>query len=311
LNRPAFTKKNISITILISMLLLLLACTGKKAPTVDPYIWLEQQPKPWKMSTEQVNAFLPELGKHFPDFQERIKAIAIWRIGTPYEIFKLGEEQAPDTDPIIRLDVSDCTGHVLTTLAFGQADTWTHARQNMIQIHYKRSTAGVKQPTYESRWHFTADRIRSNPFTVDISQSLIPHEKLDSVTVILNHKKDGKELLPLDWERKLQVFFIPNDQINAELMSKLPPVCGVAFVKPSFFDQGIVIGHEGMIIDQSDLIHASQSAGETVRLPFLDYYFPKDGKPFFGGIMIYTFKPLPKTNTIKNTSATTTTGITS
>lgn len=281
---------------LLSVVLWFGGCTRDQAPTEDPYVWLASQPKPWELSETQVNTILPELQRHFPDFQERIKAIAIWRIGTPYEIFKLGEEQAPDTDPIIRLDVSDCTGHVLTTLAFAQSNTWTQARQNMIQIHYKATNHGIKQPTYESRWHFTVDRIRSNPYTVDISQSLISHDKLDSVTVVLNHKKDGTELLPIDWERKQEVFFIPNDQINAELMSKLPPVCGVAFVKPAFFNQGVVIGHEGMIIDQTDLIHASQSAGETVKIPFLDYYFPQDG-PFFGGIMIYTFKPLPHTNT--------------
>lgn len=273
-------------------MILFIACAEKKkAPVEDPYLWLEQQPKPWQLSEIQANAILPQLQEHFPDFQERLKALAIWRVGTPYEIFKLGEEQEPDTDPIIRLDVSDCTGHVLTSLAFAQATTWTQARQNMIQIHYKMNTTGAKQPTYLSRWHFTADRIRSNPYTVDITQSLLPHAALDSVTIALNKKKDGKELLPLDWDRKLQLFFIPNDQINAELMSKLPLVCGVAFVKPKFFDQGIVIGHEGMIIDQTDLIHASQSAGETVRLKFLDYYFPEDG-PFFGGIMIYKFVSL-------------------
>ncbi|SVD89957.1 uncharacterized protein METZ01_LOCUS442811, partial [marine metagenome] len=40
-----------------------------------------------------------------------MKAIARWRVNTPYEIFKLGEEVDPDPDPIIRLDVSDCTAH--------------------------------------------------------------------------------------------------------------------------------------------------------------------------------------------------------
>ena len=41
-------------------------------------------------------------------------------MGTPYGIFKLGEEIDPDPDPILRVDTSDCTVHVLTTLAFAK-----------------------------------------------------------------------------------------------------------------------------------------------------------------------------------------------
>ena len=52
------------------------------------------------------------------------------------------EEKLPDTDPIIRLDVSDCTGHILTTLAYVQSDSWLEARQNLIQIHYKPYSDG-------------------------------------------------------------------------------------------------------------------------------------------------------------------------
>ena len=65
----------------------------------------------------------------------------------------------------------------------------------------------------------------------------------------------------------------------------------MAFVKPSYFKIGLVIGHEGMIIDGRDLIHAGQEAGKTARQDFLEYYFREDG-PLFGGIMIFAFRPL-------------------
>lgn len=281
----------------ISVVLVAAACSSSETriKTEDPYAWLAQQPDPWTLTNDALDTILPQFHRHFPDFQERLKAFAIWRVGTPYEIFKLGEEQEPDTDPVIRLDVSDCTGHVLTSMAYAQAKTWTQAYRNMVQIHYKRDASGTKRAAYKSRWHFTADRIRSNPYTRDITQKLFPRAELDSVTITLNKKADGSELLPLDWERKLTVFYIPNDKIDEALLAKLPEICGVAFVKPSFFKDGIVMGHEGMIIDGKDLIHASQSAGETVRVPFLEYYFPEKGA-FFGGIMIYSFKPLPGTH---------------
>ena len=101
--------------------------------------------------------------------------------------------------------------------------------------------------------------------------------------------EDGKEFLNLDWTRSMTAYFIPNEQITADLLLKLPPLVGVAFVKPKYFNMGIVMGHEGMIIDGKYLVHASQSAGETVKLDFLDYYFPEGGT-FFGGIMIFEFK---------------------
>ncbi|GEM_PF-99364 len=256
----------------------------------DPYQWLYTLPKPWTLSPDEVTEILPRFQQHFPDFQERLKAFAIWRVGTPYEIFKLGEEIAPDPDPLIRLDVSDCTAHVLTTLAFAQSNSWQEARQNMIRIHYKPDGSGRKIPTYKTRWHFTADRITANPYTVNITDSLLAADKLAAVKITLNQEADGSEFLPLDWTRAVELKYIPNDQITPELMKRLPDVCGVAFVKKSYFKKGIFFGHEGMIIDRQELIHASQSVGKTARVDFLDYYFSSSG-PIFDGIMIYRFVP--------------------
>ena len=106
---------------------------------------------------------MPIFKERFPDFHERIKAINLWRVGTPYGIFKLGEEKEPDTDPILRIDTSDCTVHVLTTLAFAQSIDWNSSREAMIDIHYKVNDSGKKEPTFKSRWHYTSDRIFKPP----------------------------------------------------------------------------------------------------------------------------------------------------
>lgn len=251
--------------------------------------WINQLPHPWVISQEQMNEILPLFQERFPDFQTRLKYFALWRVGTPYEIFKLGEGVEPDPDPIIRYDVSDCTGHNLTTLAAAKSTSWDEALANMIDIHYKPDSNGVKQPTYISRWHYTVDRITRNPNTVDITQTLLPKADLDSVSITLNQKENGEEFLDLNWNRSMTAYYIPNSKITSELLAKLPAIVGVTFVKPKYFKMGIVMGHEGMIIDGTYLVHASQSAGETVKLDFLKYYFPEDGA-FFGGIMIFEFK---------------------
>lgn len=253
--------------------------------------WIDTLPKPWLLSEDEVSEILPVFQKKYPIFEDRLKAFALWRVGTPYEIFKLGEEQEPDTDPIIRLDVSDCTGHILTSLSLVQSSCWAEAREQIIKIHYKKNESGEHIPTYESRWHFTSNRIIYHPSTVNITDDLLESENLESVNIILNKKEGGTHLLDLDWSKEVQFSYIPNESINNYLLNKLPEICGVAFIRKLYFKNGLAIAHEGMIIDQKNLIHASSAAGETVNVDFLDYYFGDD-EPVFDGIMIYKFVPL-------------------
>ena len=271
----------------VLILMIITCCSGE----TENQKWIETLPNPWLLSETEVTNILPEFHKRFPNFEDRLKAIALWRIGTPYELFKLGEEKLPDTDPIIRLDVSDCTVHVLTSLSIAQSKTWDEARENIIKIHYKIDENGIHIPTYKSRWHFTSDRILSNPFTVNITDTLIDSCEFENVDLTLNARDDGSELLDLDWSRKVKLSFIPNNKIDLELLAKLPNVCGIAFVQKSYFKDGLAIAHEGILVNQKDLIHASSDVGKTVRMILLDYYFSGEN-PLFDGIMIYKFVPI-------------------
>ena len=159
----------------IILLLLFISCTADTQ--VD---WVSSLPKPWTLSNEEVTELLPEFHERFPEFSDRLKAINIWRIGTPYGIFKLGEEIEPDPDPILRIDTSDCTVHVLTSLAFSTSSSWSETRERMVDIHYKVDINNLKIPTYKSRWHYTSDRIKNNPYTTDITESVIQKENMDS-----------------------------------------------------------------------------------------------------------------------------------
>ncbi len=253
--------------------------------------WVETIPKPWTLSHDEVSELLPEFQKRYPDFHDRLKAFALWRIGTPYEIFKLGEEAEPDLDPIIRLDVSDCTAHILTCMAFVQSRDWEDAKETMIEIHYKPDRLGQKIPTFKSRWHYTSDRISFHSSTVDITPEVADKSDLEQVEIVLNQKTDGSEFLDLNWTKNIIVNFITSENIDVEILERLPEVCGVAFVKKSYFTQGIIIAHEGMIIDNAEILHASQGRGTTLREDFMTYYF-RDSGPVFDGIMVYRFEPL-------------------
>lgn len=270
---------------------LVLFASGSLAADQDHTQWVKTLPKPWLVQPQELTKILPEFQQRFPDYHQRLKAIALWRLGTPYKIFNLGEEAEPDLDPIFRLDVSDCTSHVLTSISLAQSDSWQSARDNLVQLHYKPDDFGNIKPDYKKRWHYTSDRLLHNSITPEITSRFVTPEQLQTVTVTLNQKQDGSEFLPLDWTRQVSVRYIPSNEISGKLLDKLPGFIGVAFVKKSYFKMGIITAHEGMLLDGKYLLHAGQSAKETVKEDFLNYYFTSDG-PKFDGVMLYEFKPI-------------------
>ena len=257
----------------------------------ESFNWVETLSKPWSLSEREISEILPQFQQKFPDFHDRLKAFALWQVGKPYELFCLGEETGEDKDPIFRLDVSDCTVHVLTSLASVQSLTWNEAKINLINIHYKPNENGISIPTYKSRWHYTTDRIQDHPSTRNITLGLLPNDQLKTVTITLNKKTDGKTFLDLDWQKPTSIQYISSEKLNSKVLQNLPNVAGVAFVRESYFKMGLVVAHEGMVIDQKNIIHASAEYGETVSMDFMEYYFREEG-PLFDGVLFYSFHPL-------------------
>ena len=266
---------------------LITSCTTQ----ADPFKWVDTIPDPWLLSETEFEFYLPQFHERFPNYHDRLKALNLWRVGTPYDLFCLGEESGKDNDPLLRADSSDCTVHVLTTLAFAESFTWQNARDAMVDIHYKMDENGEKKPTYISRWHYTSDRLLHHDRTVDITSSVAHENDLEKVEIELNKKQDGSEFLDLNWSSNETIKFIPTVKITENILLNLPAVSGVAFVKKSYFKMGIVIAHEGYLIDQTNLIHASSEYNRTVNVDFLSYLF-NDGDPRFDGVMFYKINPI-------------------
>ena len=266
---------------------LITSCTAQ----ADPFKWVDTIPDPWLLSETEFEFYLPQFHERFPNYYDRLKALNLWRVGTPYGLFCLGEESGKDNDPLLRADSSDCTVHVLTTIAFAESFTWQNARDAMVDIHYKMDENGEKIPTYISRWHYTSDRILHHDRTMDITSSVAHENDLEKVEIELNKKYDGSEFLDLNWSSNESIYYIPSEKINEKILLKLPQVCGVAFVKRKYFKLGIVIAHEGYIIDKTNLIHASSEFKKTMNVNFIDYYF-QNGEPKFDGVMFYKINPI-------------------
>jgi len=79
--------------------------------------WLARQKPIYQLGLAEINSILKELPQQFPDKKERLKALTLWRLATPYQPGPLGEEKGPDKDPIFRTEVTDCTAFILTTAA--------------------------------------------------------------------------------------------------------------------------------------------------------------------------------------------------
>ena len=277
----------VGIKLIFVISFLITSCTTQ----ADPFKWVDTIPDPWLLSETEFEFYLPQFHERFPNYYDRLKALNLWRVGTPYGLFCLGEESGKDNDPILRADLSDCTVHVLTSLAFAESFTWQNARDAMVDIHYKMDENGEKKPTYISRWHYTSDRLLHHDRTVDITSSVAHENDLEKVEIVLNKKQDGSEFLDLNWSSNETIKFIPTVKITENILLNLPAVSGVAFVKKSYFKMGIVIAHEGYLIDQTNLIHASSEYNKTVNVDFLSYLF-NDGDPRFDGIMFYKINPI-------------------
>lgn len=268
-------------TIVYIVLIFIIACVSN-----DPFKWVHALPDPWNLSERQLNLYLPQFHNKFPDYKNRLIALNLWRVGTPYGIFCLGEGKGIDPDPIIRIDTSDCTVHILTTMALAESQNFKKAQEEMIDLHYKPDNEGRKKPTYKSRWHYTSNRLLNNPRTPDITSKLAPSDLMESVQIEINRNQNGTEFLDLDWTSNQLVSFIPISKIDEDILEKLPKICGVAFVKKSYFKNGIVIAHEGFIINKKNLIHASSKENRTVNVDFLSYLFG-NGPSRFDGVMFY------------------------
>ena len=126
---------------------------------------------------------------------------------------------------------------------------------------------------------------------INITDLIIDPQFTEQVDIELNKKQNGQFFLDMDWSLNETISFIPSEKIDAGVLKKLPPVCGIAFVKKDYFRLGIVIAHEGYVLNRSNLVHASSELKKTVNVDLLDY-IKQDGNYRFDGAMFFELDPI-------------------
>ena len=227
--------------------------------------------------------WLARLQDHYPDRDQRLIAWARARMGTPYVLDCQGEGAGQDPDPLFTPWKLDCTVFTLQAAASLDARTTDEVLSGMKVANYRRvqPDGSVR---FEDRYHYSEDRISASPLFRDITQQVFPARDLVREHIVLNRAPDGTLAMPIPWDRPLDLVYRPTANFTAADVAKLPPVCGVLFVKRANRKLGMLIGHEGIVIHGRVLIHASSVQKRVVMQPFVPYARTRDG------VLIYTFE---------------------
>lgn len=254
--------------------------------------WVNNQKKLYQLSSVDINSILKELQKRFLNKDEKLKALSILRLGTPYQFGCLGEESGRDKDPLFRLDVTDCTVFVLTNVALLHAENLTEAREMMRSLNYRlKENEEEYKTSFENRLHFTSDRNMTSLYFQDVTEQIAGSDKIKEKKVILNKiKPDGKRLIDIIWEKEIIIKYIPNEYITKKLLSSLPKAVGIAFIKEGDEEIGLDVRHEGFLFSGEFLFHATSAQGEVMVVDFFEYYFEKEGYYKFDGIILFDVK---------------------
>lgn len=184
-------------------------------------------------------------------------------LGVPYKNSPLGEEMAPDTDPLIRFDAFDCTTFVETVLANGDID-------KLNRIRYQDGNIG-----FFYRNHFVeSDWLKNNSDIVENTSHKYGITAFRTVTIDkqnwfktvhnINHdcpvKTETLEYIPyknidkIDNKETLVVLFVTD---NPKIRDKI--------------GTDLAVVHMGLLLPGGTLRHASSTHNKVIDVDFYEY----------------------------------------
>ncbi len=191
---------------------------------------------------------------------EELKNIISGYLGTPYELGPLGE--GPN-ESIYRDDVFDCTTLVLVSVSNLHS---SNPEEVIKEINYYPPG----EVSYENRLHFSSYRNKVSDYFEDITAQA-GGDFTKSKSILLNKE----DLIDIDWKKQINLDYV-NKEDASKVIKNLPQVAGVMFIKDGDEEIGLDVRHEGFIIDNQELVHASSTFGEVRRENFLDYLESSD-----------------------------------
>ena len=202
-------------------------------------------------------------------------------VGKPYINDPLGENIAPDSDPLIRFDAFDCTTFVETVLADGDAE-------KLNKIRYKNGRVGFTNRNHfiESEW------IPNNSDLVKNISS--KYAKTAVRRVKINRSKWMKRIHNITIPRDIKTIdleYIPYENLG-DIHTNRPLV--VLFIRSKIstnkLGTDLAVRHMGFLLPNGVLRHASSSAGCVVDVNFNEYVAKMKKMPNNIGIVLLEIK---------------------
>ena len=184
-------------------------------------------------------------------------------LGAKYINSPLGEEKAPDTDPLIRFDAFDCVTFVETSIANGDIN-------KLNNIRYKDGNID-----FVNRNHFiSTDWLNNNKDIVENVSDV--YGKTKTRTVIIDKQKWLKKRHNITSNikpQKADIKYIPYEDLH-EINANEPLIVLFIYRNPKIYDiigTDLAVIHMGFLLPNGKLRHASKKQGYVVDTDFNDY----------------------------------------
>lgn len=184
-------------------------------------------------------------------------------LGTKYILNPLGEEKAPDTDPLIRTDAFDCTTFVETVLANGDVNKLTKIRYKDGKIDFINRNHFI-----ESDWLINNSKLLEN-----ISSK---YGKTKIRTVVIDKKSWLKKLHNIDADIQKQtvdIEYIPYDELSV-IKNKEPLIVLFISGNSKICDKigtDLAVVHMGFLLPDGVLRHALSKQKRVLDTDFYEY----------------------------------------
>ncbi len=206
------------------------------------------------------------------DFNQKLISIVDDFIGLPYIASPLNEETLYTEEGF------NSTTLILSVVAKA------HQEKKPEEVIKKINYYPPEVVKFQNRNHFSSYRNKVSFYFNDITDS-VGKEKTKTKNVILNKKnKNGKRIIDIEWEREIELKYIPIEFVSSVLPS-IPSPSGVMFVQDGDEEIGLDVRGEGIIIENKDFVYSSSKEKSVVRVNFLEYIESTS----FDGIIIYEF----------------------
>ena len=211
---------------------------------------------------------------------ERMKMVTEPMLGLPYLINGIGEQKAPDFDPIVRYDAFDCLTFVEEALALSLGNTPDEIHQIRKELRY-----GDGPITYENRNHFMISQWIPNAiekgYLVDITHTLgETHVVSKTITKQTWSRWRGRHWFEFPVEHfpvgTYQIGVLGLDAAQAAI-PKIPEGALILYVRQSNIHNPIWIAHLGFVVHHSEdnirMRHATKMSKGIVKEHSLRWYF--------------------------------------